>query len=242
MFKYFSIFISPLLLLLGFWSLFYSQKSIHYWLLGLAIVVILLSGRILARNKFWKFKVLWLNLILVYISQLLFILLLISGGARYVLSFILALSWLLIWWLMAKYFENIDSSVLSSNYLAVNKFFYYLGFWFLSTSLYSLVIFLSFPIFFAGLILLSATFFWSLDIIRSREDLNWFYLLFTLFLLSQILIVVYLLPLSFYVAGTIATLWFFFIIDSTANTLKSFKLYLSLFLLSILLLLITSVI
>lgn len=239
MFKYLSIFISPLLLLFGFWSLFYSQKAIHYWL-GVAIVVILVSGRILARNKFWKFKVLWLNLILVYISQLLFLLLLISGTARYGLSFILALSWMLIWWLMAKYFEKIGS-IDSNNYLVVNKFFYYLGFWFLSTSLYSLVIFLHFPVFYAYLIMLGATFFWSLDIVRSREDLNWPYLLFTLFLLSQILMVVYFLAISFYVAGTIATLWFFFIIDSTANTLKSFRLYLGLFLLSVLLLLVTSV-
>jgi len=241
MFKYISIFVSPLILLSGFWSLFYSQRDIHYWLLTVAIVVILLTGRILSRSKFWKFKVLWLNLILVYISQLLFLLLLISEQIRYFLSFILALSWMLIWWLMARYFDNIDN-IESSNYLMVNKFFYYLEFWFLSTSLYSLVIFLHFPISYAVLIILGAAFFWSLDIVRTREELNWFYLVFALFLLVQILLVVYLLPVSFYVAGTIATLWFFFIIDNTANTLRFFKTYLGLFLLVTLLLLITSII
>ena len=91
MLKYLAIFISPLILLFGFWFLFYSQKGIHYWLIIIASIVILLSGRILASHKFWKFKVLWLNLIFVYVSQLLFLLLLISGELRYFLSFILVL-------------------------------------------------------------------------------------------------------------------------------------------------------
>jgi hypothetical protein len=240
MFKYLIIFISPLLLLSGFWFLFYNQQNMHYWLILGASSVILLSGRILARNKFWRFKILWLNLILVYVSQLLFLLLLISGEIRYLLSFVLALIWMLVWWLMAKYFEDADN-IDSNNYLAVNKFFYYLAFWFLSTSLYSLVIFLHFSILSAYLILIVVSFFWSLSIIRDRDDINWLYLIFALFLLTQILAVVYLLPVSFYVAGTIATLWFFFIIDNTANGLKSFKLYLGLFLVLVLLLLTTSI-
>ncbi|MFA6604441.1 MAG: hypothetical protein WCS88_00410 [Patescibacteria group bacterium] len=240
MIKYLTIFINPLILLLGFWSLFYSQKAIHYWLIIIAILLILLSGRIVAKNKFWKFKVLWLNLIFVYISQLLFFLLLISGDLRYILSFVLSLSWVLIWWLIFKYFEN-TNNIESSNYLAVNKFFYYIGFWFLATSAYALVTFLHFPLLYTYLVLIIVTFFWALDIIRARDDLAWPYLLFSLFLLSQIMAVVYLLPLSFYVAGTIATLWFFFIIDNTANTLKSFRLYLSLFLLTVLLVLITAI-
>ena len=148
---------------------------------------------------------------------------------------------MLVWWLMAKYFANIDN-IDGSSYLVVNKFFYYMGFWFLSTSLYSLVIFLHFPLLIAYIILIFAAFFWTFDIIKSRGEPNWIYLIFSLFLLSQILVVIYLLPVSFYVAGTIATLWFFFIIDSTANNLKSFKGYLSLFLLIVLLLLITSII
>lgn len=239
--KYIVIFISPILILTSFWLLFYSEINFHYGSVIMAILIILASGRIIAKNKFWKFKVLWINLVLVYISQAIFLLLLISSEVRYFLSFVLALAWLLIWWLMSKYFEDIDN-VESSNYLIVNKFFYYSGFWFLSTSLYSLVIFLHFSLLYSCLILLAATFCWSLDIIRNREDLNWFYLLFSLFLLTQILGVVYLLPVNFYVAGTIVTLWFFFIIDNTANNLKFFRQYLGLFLLVVLVLLITSVI
>lgn len=241
MLRYITIFISPLILMLGFWSFFYGQKSWQYWMTGIAIFVILASGRILAKNKFWKFKALWINFIFVYVSQLLFLLLLISEELRYFLSIILAMFWLLIWWMMFKYFEDVDN-IESRNYLVVNKFFYYLGFWFLSTSLYSLVIFIHFPLWESLFVLIIATFFWSFDIIRTRDDLNWLYLIFVMFLMVQILAIVYLLPLNFYVAGTIATLWFFFIIDNTANTIKSFRLYLGLFLLAILLLLTTSII
>ena len=241
MLKYLTIFISSLLLLAGFWSLFYSQKNIHYWLVAIAVAVILLSGRILSRNRFFRFKILWLNLIFVYISQLLFLLLLISEEWRYLLSLVLSLLWMLIWWLLAKYFDNIDN-IENSNYLVVNKFFYYLAFWFLATSLYSLVIFIHFPLLYAYLICIVFTFFWLVDIVRYQDNFSWVNLIFSLFILSQILVAVYLLPVSFYVAGTIATLWFFFIIDNTANTLRSFKLYLGLFLLITILLLTTSII
>lgn len=241
MFKYLVIFVSPILILISFWLLFYSQINFHYGSIIAAMVLILLSGRIIAKSKFWRFKILWINLLLVYLSQAIFLLLLISSQVRYLLTFLLALAWLLIWWLMAKYFEDIDN-VESSNYLAVNKFFYYLSFWFLSTSLYSLVIFLHFSLLYACIGILVASFFWSWDIIKYRDDLNWFYLLFSLFLLAQILVAVYLLPVSFYVAGTIATLWFFFIIDNTANNLRFFRHYLGLFLLVILILLITPII
>src|SRR3989339_582929 len=222
MLKYLTIFISSLLLLAGFWSLFYSQKNIHYWLVAIAVAVILLSGRILSRN-------------------ILFLLLLISEEWRYLLSLVLSLLWMLIWWLLAKYFENIDN-IENSNYLVVNKFFYYLAFWFLATSLYSLVIFIHFPLLYAYLICIVFTFFWLVDIVRYQDNFSWVNLIFSLFILSQILVAVYLLPVSFYVAGTIATLWFFFIIDNTANTLRSFKLYLGLFLLITILLLTTSII
>lgn len=241
MFRYFTIFVSPFLFLAGFWFLFYSQKNIHYWLLSLAVIIILLSGKILSRRRFFRFKILWLNLIFVYISHLLFLLLLTSQGWRYTLSFILSLSWMLIWWLIAKYFDNVND-VGSNNYLAVNKFFYYLAFWFLASGLYSLVIFIHFPLLYAYLILIIFSFFWSLDIIKHQENYNWFYLIFCLFILSQVVIVTYLLPVNFYVAGAISTLWFFFVIDNTANNLRSFRLYLGLFLLVVLLLLITTII
>ena len=65
---------------------------------------------------------------------------------------------------------------------------------------------------------------------------------FVLFLSAQILWILYLLPISFYVAGTIATLWLFFIIDSAISDHRYFKRYLSLFLLSIIILIFTAII
>ncbi|MCD4760996.1 hypothetical protein K8R42_03815 [bacterium] len=240
MFKYLIPFINPLILLLGFWLFFYQQKGI-VWLVLVSLLVIIISGKVLSRRYFWKYSLLWVNLVLVYISQLLFLLLLSSGVSRYLLSLLLAIIWSVILFLLKRYFQVI-TNVQITDYLAVNKFFYYLGFWFLSTSLYSLVIFLYFPVIYALLAMLIATLFWSGEIVRAREDIGWLYVVFTSFLMLQIMVVVYFLPIGFYVAGTIATLWFFFIIDSSTSQLKHFRLYLGIFLASITTLLITSII
>lgn len=235
-----TIFFSPLLIWLG-WLMFFYDKIEMIWLLSISAFVILLSARILSKRRFFSFKLLWINLLLVYGAQLLFLLLLISVNIRNALAFLLTLSWALIWYLIDRYFSNIKN-VESSTYLAINKFFYYLGFWFLASSLYSLVIFIHFSLLWAILILLAAGFLWSWDIIRYREDVSWLYAFFAMFLWGQVAVFVYFLPISFYVAGTIATLWYFFIMDTNINAIKSFRLYLSLFLLIILLLLVSSVI
>lgn len=240
MLKYLVIILSPLLFMAGFWLFFYQEHGVIY-LLGVEILNIIISGRILSRYHFLRFKLLWLNLIMVYISQLLFLLFMISGTARYWLAFLLSLLWGLIWWLLKNYFKNI-TDLANTDYLAINKFFYYLAFWFLSSSLYFLVIFLHFPRLYAAVALLLAALSWALDINRVKGQPNIYFVFFILFLLAQLVVLIYFLPLSFYVAGAIATLWFFFIIDNTVSQLKYFKLYLGLFLLSFMLLLITSMI
>ncbi len=238
--KYLVLLVSPLILLLGFWLFFYYGKGI-VWFSAVSILVIIISGRLLAKYYFWKFKLLWLNFIIVYIAQLLFLLLLTSGSGRYILAFIFAVIWGVVWWLMSKYFSTIRD-IDDRDYLAANKFFYYLGFWLLSTSLYSLIIFLNLPILYFLLFMFIAIFLWGRDIINSTEGLSKHYIWLVLFLSVQGLAIFYLLPVSFYVAGTIATLWFFYIIDSTVSKMEHFKLYLSLFIASIFILLITSII
>ncbi|MBU1203323.1 hypothetical protein KKH39_04765 [Patescibacteria group bacterium] len=238
MFRYLAPFFSPLVILFTFWLFFKNQDGI-WWFVAISCLSILFVGRILARSRFFNFKLLWLNLLVAYISQFLFLIILDSDALRYVLSFILSAAWLLVWHILKKYFRDIKD-IQSREYLAVNKFFYYLSFWFLSASLYSLIIFVNFPALYALVVVFLASFFWSLEIIRTREDFNWYYAFFAAFLSAQLSFALYFAPLSFYVTGTIATLWFFFIIDNTANQLKYFKLYLGLFMLSVTLLLITS--
>ena len=113
-----------------------------------------------------------------------------------------------------------------------NKFYYYLSFWFLSTSVYALIIFLNLSLFYSILILSLAALLFGLEIISYTKEYPKTYILFVLFSLIQILLTIYLLPINFYIAGTIATLWFFFLIDSAMHKLQTFKLYLALFLLS----------
>lgn len=238
--KYLLLFLNPLILLISFWLFFYNNQGI-IWLIIIALATIIISAKIMSQQYFWKFKFLWLNFIIVYIAELLFLLLLTSGEARYILAFILSFIWGIAWLLLKKYFESIRD-LNNKDYLAWHKFLYYLGFWFLSTSLYSLVIFLNFKLSYAVIIMLLSIFLLGREIISISEGISKYYIWFVLFLSMQILWILYLLPISFYVAGTIATLWFFFIIDSTVNQLKHFKLYLGIFLVSIFILLATSII
>ncbi len=235
--KFFIAIISPLLLLTDFWIFFYWQRGLA-WLAGLAILVILMSGRLLSRRYFLQAKTLWLNLILVYLSQLLFLLLISSNTARYGLSFLIVVLWALIWLILKRYFGNqIDWG--NKEYLASLKFFYYLGFWFLASSLYSLLIFINLPLLWAAVALLIPSFFWAKEIIKTSAG-HKYYVWLVVFLIFQVAAILYLLPVSFYVAGTILTLWFYFLVDNSIGGLKHFKLYLGLFYLVSLFLLIST--
>ncbi|RJQ35581.1 hypothetical protein C4566_00280, partial [Candidatus Parcubacteria bacterium] len=198
--KYLVPLVSPLIILIGFWAFFYAHSGL-IWLLSISIATILISGRILSGQRWWRFMLLWFSLIISYVAQLLFLLLLISGSTRYVLSLIFGICWAVVWLFLRRYFDHIGE-VFSREYLAFKIFFYYLSFWFLSSSLYSLVIFLSIPLLYAVIILVGAAWLWGREILATSEVKNNYYLYFTLFLLTQVLILVYFMPISFYVMGT----------------------------------------
>jgi hypothetical protein len=232
--------LNPLILFVTWWLFFYSQQGV-IWIVAIALLAILISGRILAGNRFGQYKLLWINLITVYVSQFLFLLLATSDNVRYGLSFLLVIIWAVIWWLLKNYFQNIKE-VSQLDYLSFNRFFYYLGFWFLITSLYALIIFLNLSPWIAIGLAVVISWFWIRDIIRIVAMSSQVYTWFIMLVLVQILAMLYLLPISFYVTGTIATLWLFFIIDSAVSEHKYFKRYLALFLLSIIILIFTAII
>lgn len=232
MLKYFIPFVSPLVLLFSFWLFFYNQKGL-VWLYGISLLTIIISGRILAKS-FWRFRLLWLNLATAYTAQLLFLLLLKSNQFRYVLSFLIAVAWFHVFWMIKNYFDNWQDKR-AAEYLVFGKFFYYLSFWFLSTGLYSLIIFLNLSVFYAVGIMILASAFWSWGISFLPASKSFGYLALNVFLLAQVFLCLYLLPVSFYISGTIATLWFFFIIDDSVQKSHNFKLILSLFLASVIL-------
>lgn len=238
--RYLVPFINFLLVFVG-GSLFFFQQKGFIWLVIISLLVILMSGRLLAQHSFWHYKLLWLNLLLVYFSQFLFLLLITSQTSRYPILFLMAIIWGFSWWLLRKYF-NRKVNIHNNDYLSFNIFLYVLGFWFLSSSLYAFIVFLDFPIIYALLIMLLATWLWTREIFGLVEGLSRWQVIFIVFVLTQILAVLYFLPISFYVAGTIATLCFFFMVDRTINGYKNFKLYLTLFFCSFLLLLVGSII
>lgn len=239
MLKYTVKFISPLILLTGFWLFFYLQQGL--WVLfGASVFIILISAKIVSKNYFWKHKLMWFNFILVYASQLAFLVMSNSSDFRYYFSFLLSILWGFVWYLLEKFFDNINL-INSKDYLSFNRFFYYIGLWFLSTSVYSIIIVLKLPVKWALITLIMAAFFWTWDILRNFENSRVYYVWITTFLFAQITLATYLLPLDFYVAGTIVSLWLFFIIDKIIGQIRYLRVYLGLFFVSIVLLFISSI-
>ena len=239
MIRYLAVFISPLIILATCWWFFYYQSGL-WWLVGLSLFFILLSGRLISRHYFFRFKNLWFNLITAYLSQILFLLLLTSSALRYSLSFLLVILWLGLFWVLNQQFDS-RRAVDAKDYLYYNKFFYYLSFWFLATSIYSLVVFVDLPLAYAILFILISSYFWSREIMKTDDSLKFYHILLSIFLLLQIALVIYFWAVSFYIAGTILTLWLFFILESILNHFKNFSWYAGLFFLSFVIVLLSSI-
>lgn len=241
MLRYVIKFISPLVFLISFWWFFYQEAGIWY-ILAVSVVNILFSFKVIAKRFFWQHKLIWINFILVYLSQIFFLILSTSDNFRYYFSFLISVVWGVVWFLLEKYFDNIKL-VNHKEYLSFNRFFYYSGMWFLSTSVYSIIIVIKDISFKYGLFaIILAGLLWSWDIFRNQENARTYYIWLTTFLFAQIVIAVYLLPVDFYVAGTIVSLWFFFIIDKIIGQIKYLRFYMILFFISILLLFVSSII
>jgi hypothetical protein len=129
------------------------------------------------------------------------------------------------------------------DYLSFNRFLYYLSFWLLSCSLYYLIIFINFSVVYSLGILLVATYWWSKEIMMfNNVQLPKFFIWLVLLTVAEILLALYLMPLGFYVAGTIATIWLFFVLELLLLRSRHFIRYLLLFLAAVIMLLITSII
>jgi hypothetical protein len=233
-------FITPVLLTLGFWRIFSNPVSI-YWIAIASVVLIVLTGKILARHNFIRFFRLWINLAVVYIAQVLFMILLTSDSMRYWLAIIWLIIWNVVFWLLYSYFSKLKD-INDLDYLSFNRFLYYLAFWLLSCSLFYLIVFINFSVIYSIIIMLIAIYIWSREImIFTGEQLPRYFIWLLLLTSLEILLALYLMPLSFYVAGTIATLWIFFVLELLLLRSRHFIRYLSLFLAVVGFLLISSI-
>lgn len=239
MIRYLSVFVSPLIILATSWWFFYYQEGL-WWLVGISLFFIILSGRLISRHYFFNFKNLWINLITAYLSQILFLLLLTSSVVRYSLSFLLAVLWFGLFWVLKKQFDS-RRVVDGKDYLYYNKFFYYLSFWFSATSIYSLIVFLDLPVVYAILFIIFSSYFWSREIMKTDDSFKFYHILLSIFLLAQVAIAIYFWAVNFYVAGTVLTLWLFFILENILNRMNSFRWYMGLFFLSFIILYLSSI-
>ncbi|PWB38403.1 MAG: hypothetical protein C3F02_03550 [Parcubacteria group bacterium] len=236
--RYLVIFISPFLYLLSFlWFFYYGRWPV--FLAVFSLLVIMISLRLATRHHFWQNKLLFVNLLLAYLAEFIFISLLTPLHFRYILIFALAFVWGFVWWLVGRHFSALKETG-RADYLPALKFFYYLNFWFWSVSLYALIYLIQFPVLYALGLVLAGAFSWLAQLWLWDENRHWYELIILIFLVAQLVGAVYLLPLSFYAGGTIITLWFFFIGDKSLVTLRNFRWIFALLISIILLLLITA--
>lgn len=238
MLRYFTIFGGPLLLLISFFAFFY-RGTYWPWFLSAGAIVIIVSVKILAGGQFWQNKTLLVNLVFVYLSQFLFLLQVTSDSGRELAAFVWYFLWCFVFWLASRHF--LAAPVLgSADYLPALKFFYYLNFWFLSVGLYALIALIHFPVIWAGLTLATVTALWSRHILKIDENKDRHYLFLVVWLMVQMFFIAYLPAIDFYTAGTVLTLGLFFLLDRAVQQPHRWRLGGILFLASIFVLLITS--
>ena len=113
-------FITPLLMTIGFWQIFSRPASV-FVIGGISILLIIITGKILAKQNFIRFFRLWINLSLVYFTQVLFMIVLTSDSLRYWLSILWLLVWILVFWLLRNYFVKLKD-INDLDYLSFNRF------------------------------------------------------------------------------------------------------------------------
>ncbi len=220
MFKSTVFILNPLFLLISWCVFFYSQKGLLVWVI-LSLLSILLTAIFTSGYSFWKHKLQWSNFLLIYLAQLGFLLMLKNNLARYLSAIVICFLWAFTWWMLKKYFKN----YLAPNqlgYMSFKKYWYILNLWFLLSSVYSLTIFLNLDFYYVAILVVLAIMSMTRDLMASKSWHWTFWLLIAIFF-AQAFMLVYFLPVSFYVSSTIVTLWFYYFVTLALDDKKKAK-------------------
>lgn len=228
--------LNPLFLLLAWCVFFYSQKGLLIWVI-LALFSIILTAILTSGYNFWKHKLQWFNFLVIYLGQFAFLLMLKNASARYLSAIVICLLWSFTWWMLKAYFKNyLAPSQLE--YMAFKKYWYVLNLWLFISSCYSLLIFLSLDFYYLAVLVVLVIFAMAKDLFGSAKKFSWVFWALAMFFFAQLFIVVYFLPVSFYVSGTIIVLWFYYFVTLALDEKKKIKWpILTIFLVSLFLLL-----
>lgn len=208
MFKSAVYILNPLFLLLTWCIFFYREKEPVLWA-TLALASIVLTAILISGHYFSRHKLQWFNFLIIYLSQFIFMSMLMNTTGRYLSAIVISILWGFTWWMLKAHFKNYltPSQV---EYLAFKKYWYVLNFWFFISSCFSLITFLSLDFYYVMLLVVLVAISMAKDLLGSQKKLAWYFWLFSAYFFAQLFIVVYLLPVSFYVAGTLLTLWFYY--------------------------------
>ncbi len=221
MFKSTAYIFNPLFLLLAWCIFFYTQKGLLTWVI-LSLLSIILTAILTSGYNFWRHKLQWFNFLVIYLGQFTFLLMLKNSGARYLSAVIICFLWAFVWWMLKSYFKNYLAPS-QTEYLVFKKYWYVLNLWFFVSSCYSLIIFLSLDFYYVVLLVVLVVFSMAKDLFGASKHLGWLFWALSIFFFAQAFIVIYFLPVSFYVAGTLLVLWFYYFITLSLDEKKNVK-------------------
>lgn len=221
MFKSIAYILNPLFIFIAWSIFFYSQKNPYLWVV-LSLLSIIVTALVLSGNYFWRHKLQWFNFLVAYLAQFAFLLMLKNVSARYWSAFVLAVLWAFTWWMLKSYFKNYLNPK-QVEYLSFKKYWYILNLWFLSASAYSLIIFLSLDFYYFVILVSIVILAMAKDLFGNNRSYTWDFWALTLFFFAQIFAVVYFLPVSFYVGGTLVVLWFYYFVSLAQDDKKKAK-------------------
>jgi hypothetical protein len=221
MFKSVAYILNPLFLLLAWSVFFYNEKGLWVWLI-FSLLSIILTAILTSGYYFWKHKLQWFNFLVIYLSQFSFLLMLKNSSARYFSAVVICALWSFTWWMLKQYFKNYLSPS-QLEYMAFKKYWYILNLWFLLTSAYALTIFLSLDFYYMAIFVVLVILAMAKDLFVSKKSWTWTSWLLVAVFFAQAFMLVYFLPVSFYVSGTIVVLWFYYFVTLSLDEKKKAK-------------------
>lgn len=221
MFKANAYILNSLFLLIVWCVFFYIQKWLLIWVI-LSLLSILLTAFLISGYNFWRQKLQWFNFLLIYLAQFSFLLMLKNSPARYLSAIVICMLWAFTWWMLKQYFKNYLAPS-QAEYLSFKKYWYVLNLWFFISSCYSLVIFLSLDFYYFVILVSLLIFSMARDLLGEAKQFNFLFWLLAVFFFAQLYLVLYFLPVSFYVAGALLVLWFYYFVTLAADDKRKAK-------------------
>lgn len=246
MIRKFIPYLLPLFILGGFIVSNIYPKLLLY-VAGVLVILALIFFKYISRRDFRKSWNNWLNYLLFLLSSFMQLYIIESPPLRILYIVLLTVVWFWITYAFVSYFR--DGGFRTKQYLEINRFLYFLTFWQIANIIYFSLIFINITFWLAILVFVLTTLAIISGLINVdglKKSSKSLVLMAGGLTSVELSAVITLLPIHFYIQSSLATLWFFFIMELTlqgqdlSSRKRLFWRYLLFFCLTAIILLLTS--